>query len=162
MSTSVIERPRVTPGQTETDRRRIVRDFNDAIDAKIASATDPSQNAYQEFAGESSIHLLYLKHPEEQDRRVVLLNPVVGGDLIYQFERANNGIKRKIFGTEDHVRVVSGMLSSGRSSLLNALMWNPWFDPAERTIEITHLSPTEIAIVEARGLSVPKPQPSRE
>lgn len=149
-------------GQTEADRERIGRDFDAAIGAKIASAKDPSRNAHQEFAGASSVHLIYLIHPEQQGRRVVLLDSVVGGDLTYQFERENRGIKRTVFGAKGHEKIVSGMLSSGRSSLLNALMWNPWFDAVEQTREITHLSPAEIAIVEARGLNTPEPQPSRE
>lgn len=153
------ERRHARPSQTEADRRKALRGFETAVDAKIASAQDPSQYGYQEFAGR--VHLVYLRHPEKPDRRITLLEPM-GSDLVFQFERSNNGIKRTIFGSLERERIASRMLSLDTASALVDFIVNPWFDPIERTRIVTQLSPTERAQVEAKGLRFPEPQPNGE
>lgn len=164
MATALYERTReiVRPHRfRDREREKIGADFDAAVDAKIELAKDPSLNAYRELIG-VSIGITYLRHPKKDNKevflRVVLLDPILGSGVIFQFDRVDGGIKRTIFGGEEHQGIESGMLSTERALLLIGLITNPSVDPIERAREVTHLSETERAILLSKGLTAPEPQ----
>lgn len=153
------ERRQARPSHAEAKRKKIVINFETAVDKKIALAKDSSQNAYHESV--EGAHLIYLRHPEEPGRRIAILE--LTGSLVFQFEPEKTGIKRSLYGWQDRQRIASRMLSLDTATALDDFISEPWTEPVEiieRIRIITELSPTERALAEAKGLRIQDPQPT--